>query len=233
MKQSLLPGCVILCLVVPAALAPAQPPPPPPPIPKVEPGPERLPPPAETLPPAPVPVPAPETAPLLAPPGPSCGPTISAPVPTLIEDQVETTMPQLRLREQVIGSIAALDVDYRDEKRTVTVLVPKEREVVQDIVATELKPVTVTDPCTGKCHTEYEPCQVINQIKTIVVETVPETREVVVRVPVLKPAAPFLVKRLVVDFGTVEAVEKRLRALNVPNEVVVPPACPLPPCLPK
>jgi hypothetical protein len=137
------------------------------------------------------------------------------------------------LREETVGVVSGMAVKYRKEKQTVTVMVAKPREVVKDMVVTEMVPVTVTDDC-GKCHTEYQPCQKVHQIKDTVVDIVPEQREVEVPVPVVEPAPLLAVKRLTLDVTTQAALEKRLHLHTIPNEVTIPPApCPaLPPPLP-
>jgi hypothetical protein len=130
------------------------------------------------------------------------------------------------LRDEFVGYVQGLEVEYKEVRETVTEMVAKPREVTRDVIVTEMVPVTVTDPCNGKCHTEYQPCQAVKQVKTVEVDIVPQQREVVIRVPQLKPAAPLEVRRLVLDVTSRAAIETRLHLHTVPNEVAVPPpAC--------
>jgi hypothetical protein len=207
------------------ALASAQAPPPPPE--------EQLPPARQVAPPEGVPA-------VPVAPGSGCDASCAPPVKTLSlpryalsEEARAITIPVLNLREETVGVVSGMAVKYRKEKQTVIVMVAKPREIVKDMVVTEMVPVTVTDDC-GKCHTEYQPCQKVHQIKDTVVDIVPEQREVEVPVPVMEPAPLLAVKRLTLDVTTQAALEKRLHLHTIPNEIAVPPApCPaLPPPLP-
>jgi len=201
-----------------------------------KPGEENLPPPvplpATELPPVPVPV-APEMPPMppIGPPCAACPPrTISVPRLTLIEQQKATTIPQLKVREEVVGKALGLDVEFREEKQIVTEWTVKPREVIQEVPCTTMVPVQTTDPCTGECRTEYKSCPVVKSVKVIVNEPVPVQRAVIVSVPCLKPGKPLLVKKLAVDATMEPAICTKLQVLTMPNEVHVPP-CP-PTCLP-
>jgi hypothetical protein len=176
---------------------------------------EPIPPPKDLTPPA-----APALPPEACAPG--CGRTICQPRYSLMEVQSATTLPRFNIREETIGTERGLAVDYVEERRTVTELVMKPHEVEQQVTCMTAQPCTVTDPCTGECHTEYHQVPVCKTVKITVFEAVPTPREVVVRVPYLKPGPEFVHKRLAVDAVTIPAIEKRLQLLTVPNEIAVP-----------
>jgi hypothetical protein len=148
---------------------------------------------------------------------------------TLMEQQEATTIPQMKVREEVIGRACGLDVEYREQKQVVTEWELKPREVIQEVPCTTMKPVTVTDPCTGQCRTEYQSCPIVRQVKVTVYDPVPVERQVAVAVPCLKPGKPLQVSRLAVDCTIEPALRTRFQLLCMPNQVTVPPCCALPP----
>jgi hypothetical protein len=163
---------------------------------------------------------------------PSCpcpGRTISVPRMTLMEVQEATTIPQMRVREEVVGHACGLDVEYKEHKQVVCEWKLKPREVIQEVPCTTMVPVKVTDPCTGLCRTEYKSCPIVRAVKVIVYDAVPEERVVVVAVPCLKPGKPLEVRKLCVDTTLEPAICTRLKVLTMPNEVHVPSCC-TPPC---
>jgi hypothetical protein len=153
---------------------------------------------------------------------------LSIPRYTLVEEQRAICVPRLFARMETIGTIPGLIAVDKMEKRTVSVIVPKIREVEEDTVVTELKPETVTD-CDGHCHTEYKPCPVVRKVKREVVEMVSQDVTFEINVPTLEQA-PLLVQRLVLEGGTMPMIESRFHLHTFPNEVPIPPAPPLP-CL--
>lgn len=135
----------------------------------------------------------------------------------------------MRVREEVVGRACGLDVEYREKKQVVVEWTLKPREVVQHVPCTTMVPVTVTDPCTGQCRTEYKSCPVVRPVKLTVYDPVPVERLVVVAVPCLKPGKPLQVSKLVVDITVEPAIRTRMQLLAMPNQVHVPPCCALPP----
>ncbi len=198
----------------------------PPPLPPKE-GPASL---TELPPPARMPFPVPEVA--GCPAGAPCpARTVSVPSLILMEEQKATTVPKLNVREVVVGSATALDVAYQQQRQTITEWTLKPREVIQLVPCTTLVPVTVTDPCTGQCRTEYKECPTVREVKIVVMDPVPVAREVAVSVPCLKPGQPLEVRKLVVDKTIEPAICSRFQLLTMPNEVpvpVCPPGCPVP-----
>jgi hypothetical protein len=149
---------------------------------------------------------------------------------TLMEQQSAIAIPQMNVREEVVGKACGLDVEYREQKQIVMEWSLKPREVIQEVPCTTMVPVTITDPCTGQCRTTYKSCPIVRPVKITVYDTVPVERIVVVSVPCLKPGKPLVVNKLVVDTTMVPALCTKMQLLTMPNEVHVPtcPVCPLP-----
>ncbi len=190
--------------------------------------------------PSPPPVPQPPPEGLLPPPlcAPPCLPSIdkfiSVPRYTLVDENAATTIPVMKVRDVAVGRAQGLEVEFRETKRVVTAWVAKPRDVEQEVLCTTLVPYTVTDPCTGECHTDYKPCPVLRKVKVTLYDVVPEEQQVAVSVPIIKPGPPLEVRRVTVDTTMEPAIETRLRLYSMPNEIHVSvPACPpiLPPCL--
>jgi hypothetical protein len=142
-------------------------------------------------------------------------------------------MPVLTLRDVVCGRAHGLEVEFKEEKRVITEWVAKPRQVEQEVLCTTMVPYTVTDPCTGQCHTDYKSCPVVRKVTITVNDVVPQETEVIVRVPVIKPGPELEVRRLALDTTLEAAIETRLRLYTMPNEIhyVVPACPPVPPCL--
>jgi hypothetical protein len=212
MKRSLLPGLLVGILIPVFALA------------------------QEPKPPLPAaPIPLAESPPITVPAPEGCaapGRTICLDKVHLVEDQCATTIPKLTLREEVIGTKQIQELYFHEEKQTVTALVQKPREVEQQVECTTMQPCTTVDPCTGCPHTVYNPVPIMRTVKVTVYDIVPETREVIVRVPCLRPGPELQLKRLTLDSTQEPAIRTTLRAIPEHNEVHVP-ECPAPVCLPK
>jgi hypothetical protein len=185
-------------------------------------------------PPSPLPSPPP-LDPMPAAPGcpsgaPCAGRTISVPRLTLLEEQNAIPVPKLAIREVMVGVARGLDVEYKESPQIVTEWTLQPREVIQTVPCTTMVPVTVTDPCTGKCSTEYKSCPIVRPVKITVFDKVPVQRAVNVGVPCLKPGQPVLANKLVVDCTMEPAIASRFQLLAVPNQVHVPvcPVCPIP-----
>src|SRR5262249_159668 len=143
-----------------------------------------------------------------------------------------TTLPDWKLREVEVGRMPGGPVlDFCEQKQTVTELRLDEQEITQEVVINESKPVTVIDPCTGCTRTEYQMCPVVKIVKVKVYNPVPVCKQVIVRVPVLKPGPEQIVRKLVVHETTIPAIARTLEAVTTQNEVhvaVPAPVCPLP-----
>jgi hypothetical protein len=150
---------------------------------------------------------------------------------TLYERQEATTEPVLNIREVVTRApTVKFDVDYKDEKRCVIIMVPKPRDVQRLVKSIHWIPETTVDPCTGCCCTTYKPVENC-KVETIqIFEPVPEKREVTVRVPVLKTVpSEVAVTHLTADWSSKPAIVTKLEMKLVPTEVLVPGTCPPPP----
>lgn len=190
---------------------------------------EQLPPPSAI--PSSPPMPVPGSPPPGCPPGAPCARTISVPRLTLLEEQKAVPVPKLNLREVIVGAARGLDVEYREATQIIGEWTLQPREVTQLVPCTTMVPVTVTDPCTGQCRTEYKSCATVREVKVTVFDKVPVSRPVTVGVPCLKPGQPVLAQKLVVDCTIEAAILSRFQLLTMPNEVHVPacpPACPIP-----
>lgn len=151
----------------------------------------------------------------------------------LVPKQEAVPLPSLKLREVEVGVLPGMSLDFYEEKRKITELELKECEVEQQIVCRDVKAVTVKDPVTGKCRIDYEPCEVVKTVKVKVYKPVPVCREVVVRVPVLKPGPPLSVKKLVLDELCVPGIKTTFDLAEMTNviQIPVPPPPPPPPPL--
>ncbi len=170
------------------------------------------------------------------PPTAECAPGCDRPLDTtkvyLVPEEHATTVPSLTLRE-VATTVPTTDlkITFREEKRTVVVTAVKPRQEDRVVTSTTLVPETHVDPCTNCQTTTYRPVCVTKVVKVTVMDSVQETRDVVVRVPVLTPVeSAAVVTRLTLDATTVPAVKTTYRLMTVPGTVSVP--APPPPALP-
>jgi hypothetical protein len=155
----------------------------------------------------------------------------------LVEEQTLEERPAAALHE-VIARIPTCDlqVDYREEKRTATVMVLKPREEEQPVTVMTLAPETVIDPCTGCAHTEYKQVPVCKTVKVTVYDRVPETRTYTVKVPVLRPVpGEVQIQHYLVDLSPRPAVVSHYKAVELPADTHYQiPVCPSPgPALPS
>jgi hypothetical protein len=190
----------------------------------------------------------PKTLPDKAPPPPTeappCGPTLEKTIHGvnvfLQEVQKAITVPNLTLRDVVSPPCKrpSIKLDWREEKHPVTEIVMKPHEVEQEVVCTKTEKVTTIDPCTGKPCTVFKEVPYVKKVKITEFEAVPVQRQIVVRIPVLKPVEEEIrIKTLAVDHTREAAIRKELRAITIPWEVHVQvpvglPPLPLPPCPP-
>lgn len=147
----------------------------------------------------------------------------------LVEHQEVKLVPNVAAIE-AIGTIPYCDVavEYRNEKRTVTVMVLKPRVEERLVNTVTLVPHKTVDPCTGCAKVEYAPCPICKMVKVQVFDQVPEQREVTVKVPVLRPVEKELqVRSFVLNKAPQPKVFRSFEALVLPTEgtLHVPP-CP-------
>ncbi len=116
-----------------------------------------------------------------------------------------------------------LKIDFKEERRTVVVTSLKPRQEDHVVTSTTLVPETHIDPITHCQITTYRPVCVTKTVTVTVMDSVQETREVIVRVPVLTPvASAVVVTRLTVDATTVPAVATTYKLVTAPGTVSVP-----------
>jgi hypothetical protein len=157
-------------------------------------------------------------------------PTLSLPRVALAEEQMPVTLPRIQIHDKMVGYGQDLEVKYREERRKVIVWVSKPRQVEKEVVLMDLEPVTVTDPCTGQCHTHYRQVPKVRTMKVTVYEVVPETQEVIVNVPAGFTAAPFTVQKVTALPVSVPGVKTTLHPVVAPNEIALPPEPTCPGC---
>lgn len=163
---------------------------------------------------------------------PSCERTLDTTKVYLVPEQRATTVPSYNLRE-VATTVPTINlkIDFKEEKRTVCVTSLKPREEERVVTSTTMVPETHIDPCTHCQTIKYRPVCQTKTVKVTVMDCVQETREVIVRVPVLTPVeSSVVVKQLAVDVTTVPAVTTTYKVVTMPGTLSVP--VPPQPCLP-
>jgi hypothetical protein len=162
----------------------------------------------------------------------SCERTIDTTKVYLVPEQCVTTKPMLDLRE-VVTTVPTMDlkIDFKEEKRTVCVTSLKPREEDRVVTSTTMVPETYIDPCTHCQSIKYKPVCQTKVVKVTVMDCVQETKEVIVRVPILTPVeSSMAVKQYAVDRTTVPVVATTYRVVTMPGTATVPG--PPQPCLP-
>ena len=162
---------------------------------------------------------------------PSCERTLDTTKIYLVPEQCATTKPMLDLRE-VATTVPTMDlkIDFKEEKRTVCVTSLKPREEDRVVTSTTMVPETHIDPCTHCQTIKYRQVCQTKVVKVTVMDCVQETREVIVRVPILTPVeSSMVVKQVAVDVTTVPVVANTYRVVTMRGTVSVP--VPPQPCL--
>jgi hypothetical protein len=126
------------------------------------------------------------------------------PIQTLVPREVTTFIP-----------ITTFEVAYRPEKRVVTELTMKPREVERPVTSCTVKPVTVTCPTTGTCSTVMQPCTEVKMVKQTEYVAVAEQREITVQIPFLRTVETKVPRTDVI-------LEYRTELRKVPGLVKVP-----------
>jgi len=110
------------------------------------------------------------------------------------------------------------EVAYREEKRVITEMVVKSREITRQVPCTVMKPVVEDCAETGKCTTVMKPCVEMKTVKDVEFYTEPVERTLVVPVPYLRPVEVVVPRRtIVLEYKTI--LEKRQQAVIVPAEI--------------
>ncbi len=148
----------------------------------------------------------------------------------LIEEQTLEAVPNVALREVIVRiPTSDLQVEYREEKQRVTVMVLKPREEEQQITTTELVPETTVD-CHGCPHVEYKPVPVCKIAKVTVFDQVPEVKEYTIKVPVVRPVEKEVqIRHFVLDTTPKPAVFRHYQLQVIPEEATYQvPTCAAP-----
>ena len=166
--------------------------------------------------------------------GADCAPSCERAVDTtkmyLVPEQHATTVPSLNLRD-VATTVPTMDlkIDFKEEKRTVCVTSLKPREEDRVVTSTTMVPETHIDPCTHCQTITYRPVCQTKTVKVTVMDCVQETREVIVRVPVITPVeSTRTFKQYAIDATTVPVVATTYRVIKMPGTATLP--VPPPPC---
>ncbi|HXG13397.1 MAG TPA: hypothetical protein VNK04_26805 [Gemmataceae bacterium] len=118
---------------------------------------------------------------------------------------------------------------WTPEKRTIYVCRYVPREVEREVISCRMVPVTCTDPCTGCTYTSCRPEYVTHRVKCVVMEAVPEQREITVNVCSYRPEQrTFPVHRVVCEYRPETITYKQRYCVMVPYaaKVMVPVCCP-------
>jgi hypothetical protein len=107
-------------------------------------------------------------------------------------------VPLLTPREEIVfEKYKTLDVVYKEEKKTVTDVVMKSRQVEELRPCTTMVPVQVTDPVTGHCSTVMEPHTEMKPRTVTIWYAEPTKREVAVMVPYVKEVEDLMPTRTI------------------------------------
>jgi hypothetical protein len=128
-----------------------------------------------------------------------------------------------------------VEIAYRAEKRKVTDMVLKPKEITCEVPCTTLRPFQDICPHTGECKTVWKPCTEMKVQKQTVYVSVPEERTVTVQIPYLKPAEEVVVqKTILLEYKT--ELQKKGFAVPVPGPelprdrwIITPQPCAPPP----
>src|SRR5205085_10697266 len=119
---------------------------------------------------------------------PSCERTIDTTKIYLVPEQSVIVKPMLDLRE-VVTTVPTMElkIDFKEEKRTVSFTSLRPREEDRVVTSTTMVPETHIDPCTHCQTITYKQVCQTKVVKVTVMDCVQETREVIVRVPIITP----------------------------------------------
>lgn len=191
---------------------------------------------ADETPPETLPPPAPAPAP-----APACGMTEKCKTSYnlhWLEREVPHTQTKYNLRDVVTPATKhGLEIEYKKEQRTRTVMVLKPQEVVKEVTVRTQIPKVVKDPCTGCATVVFEPFTETKQVKERCYCLVPEEQVYTVQTGCLKEVdKPIGIKTLALDCVTETVTKKERFGVVVPVEIKErkPPCpCPVPaPCAP-
>jgi hypothetical protein len=147
--------------------------------------------------------------------------SVCVPRITLVPEERAIVVPRLRLNEVEVGrDRLGVVLDFQEEKRCITEMVLKPRVEEQQVCTTKLVEETCLD-CHGHPHKVIKQVPETVTVKVTKYDVVPEERQVIVRVPVLKPGPEVRIKKLELHEYSEAAIERRYHAVYTPNEVQV------------
>jgi hypothetical protein len=128
-------------------------------------------------------------------------------VPIQVLTPREVVVPQKR---------PTLVVEFKPEKREITEMVLKPREVTREIPFTTMKPCVEVCPETGHCATVMKPCTEMRLVKDVVFYSAPVKRTIVVPVPFVKEVEEVVPTRtIILEYKT--ELQRRPGAISVPT----------------
>jgi hypothetical protein len=144
------------------------------------------------------------------------------PVPKVLVYDRDFPVQILVPREVIqVDKVPTLVIAFKPEKRTVTDIVMKPREVSREVCYTTLEECVETDPCTGHCSTVLKPVTRTRIQKDLVFVAVPEERTVEIGVPFLRPAEELVPRKTVLlEYRTV--MQRQSFAVGIPGEAAPP-----------
>jgi hypothetical protein len=144
-----------------------------------------------------------------------------APVPKVLYYERDMPVQIIEAREVIqVDKVPTMDLVFRPEKRVVTDMVMKPREVSRVVCYTALEPTVETD-CHGHACTVMKPVERTRIQKDLEFVAVPVERTEVVMVPFLKEAEELVPRTTVLlEYHTV--MQKQGFALAVPSEAPPP-----------
>jgi hypothetical protein len=108
-----------------------------------------------------------------------------------------------------------LVVDFKPQKREITEIVLKPREVTREIPFTTMKPCVEVCPETGHCTTVMKPCTEMRVVKDVVFYSAPVKRTIVVPVPFVKEVEEIVPTRTII-------LEYKTELQRCPGAISVP-----------
>jgi hypothetical protein len=133
------------------------------------------------------------------------------------QEPIHVLVPRVEVKEVTRPT---LKIVYRDEKRVVTDIVIKSREVLREVPHTVMVPCTETDPHTGHCTTILKPVVETTLRKDVEYYAVPEEHEVTVKVPYVGEGEETVVRKSILLECKTE-LQKHGYAVAVPGPEVL------------
>ena len=154
--------------------------------------------------------------------------TVTCYRPEWKERDVSCTVNRIVPREEVVPvSRTVMVPEWKDVKSTVTVMKQVPREVVQNVTCCRMVQTCVVDPCTGCSRVCCKPESYTQQVKRMVMDCVPEQKDVTTKVCSYKPTVETIqCKRIVCETKPETVTRKERFCVMVAYQTTVKvPAC--------